>query len=68
LDYLQTKTIKSIWMLAGAVVFIISDSLLAINKFHSSNEIFDVLIMITYIVAQYLIFKSMIISSKIEVD
>jgi len=55
-------------MLAGAVVFIISDSLLAINKFHSSNEIFDVLIMITYIVAQYLIFKSMIISSKIEVD
>jgi len=68
LDYLQTKTIKSIWMLAGAVVFILSDSLLAINKFHSSNEIFDVLIMITYIIAQYLIFKSMIISSKIEED
>jgi len=64
LDYLQSKTLKSIWMLVGAVVFICSDSLLAIHKFYSPNSVFEVLIMVTYIVAQYLIFKSMIISSK----
>ncbi|MGV6846009.1 MAG: lysoplasmalogenase [Lutibacter sp.] len=68
LDYLQTKTLKSIWMLAGAVIFIISDSLLAINKFYNSNTIFEVLIMVTYIMAQYLIFKSMIDSFKRELD
>jgi uncharacterized membrane protein YhhN len=67
LDYLQTKTLKSTWMLAGAIVFIISDSLLAINKFYSPNAIFEVLIMVTYIVAQYLIFKSMIIDSKYRI-
>jgi len=64
LDFLQSKTLKSVWMLAGAIIFILSDSLLAIHKFYSPNSVFEVLIMVTYIVAQYLIFKSMVISSK----
>ena len=64
LDFLQSKTLKSVWMLAGAIIFILSDSLLAIHKFYSPNSVFEVLIMVAYIVAQYLIFKSMVISSK----
>lgn len=65
INYLQKKSLKSFLMLVGAVVFISSDSLLAISKFYNSNEVFEVLIMITYIVAQYLIFRSMILNSKV---
>ena len=64
LDYVSTKSKKSLLMLVGAVVFITSDSLLAINKFYSSNQIFEILIMVTYIVAQYLIFKSMVFNEE----
>ncbi|MDX1829198.1 MAG: lysoplasmalogenase [Lutibacter sp.] len=64
INYLQKKSVKSFLMLVGAVVFITSDSLLAINKFYNPNKIFEVLIMVTYIVAQYLIFKSMVLSPK----
>lgn len=66
INYLQKKSLKSFLMLVGAVVFISSDSLLAINKFYNSNEVFEVLIMITYIVAQYLIFRSMVLIPKME--
>jgi uncharacterized membrane protein YhhN len=64
INYLQKKSVKSFLILIGAVVFITSDSLLAINKFYSPNKIFEVLIMVTYIIAQYLIFKSMVLSPK----
>ncbi|MBE0423401.1 MAG: lysoplasmalogenase [Lutibacter sp.] len=60
LDFLNTKSKKSILMLFGAVIFMISDSLLAINKFYSPVHIIEVFVMITYVVAQYLIFLSMI--------
>lgn len=66
INYLQKKSLKSFLMLVGAVVFISSDSLLAISKFYNSNEVFEVLIMITYIVAQYLIFRSMVLIPKME--
>ncbi|MBL4905783.1 MAG: lysoplasmalogenase, partial [Flavobacteriaceae bacterium] len=56
-----TKTTKALWMFFGALVFITSDSILAVNKFYFSNEIFGILVMVTYIVAQYLIYRSMII-------
>ncbi|MDP3312015.1 lysoplasmalogenase [Lutibacter sp.] len=58
LDYLNTKSNKSLLMFVGAIIFISSDSILAINKFYSSTAIFAVLIMLTYIVAQFLIYKS----------
>ncbi|MDP3359365.1 MAG: lysoplasmalogenase [Lutibacter sp.] len=64
INYLETKSAKSIWMLIGAVVFMISDALLAINKFYLPKEIFGVLIMGTYIIAQYLIYRSMILDSE----
>lgn len=64
LDFLNTKSKKSILMLFGAVIFMISDSLLAIDKFYHSIEIFGVLIMGTYIIAQYFIYRSMILDSE----
>lgn len=64
LDFLNTKSKKSLLMLSGAVVFMISDSLLAINKFYNPAHIFDVTVMITYVLAQYFIFRSMILETK----
>ena len=55
LDYLNTKSTKSILMLVGAIIFIISDSILAINKFHTSTEFFLVMVMVSYVIAQYFI-------------
>lgn len=42
-------------MAAGAILFVISDSLLAINKFYSPFEMAGILVMLTYGVAQLLI-------------
>lgn len=64
-NYLETKSTKSIWMLIGAIVFMISDALLAINKFYLPKEIFEVLIMGSYITAQYLIYRSMVLDSEV---
>jgi len=61
LDYLNTKSKKSLFMFIGAIIFICSDGLLAINKFYSANAIFAFLVMTTYIIAQYLIYKSMVL-------
>jgi uncharacterized membrane protein YhhN len=47
---------KSFWLvLAGAILFVISDSAIAINKFSYQFEYSGIVIMSTYIVAQYLI-------------
>ncbi len=46
----------SFWLVAaGALLFMISDSILAINKFHTPFASAGPLIMLTYIVGQYLI-------------
>src|SRR5436190_10207063 len=56
---LQTGTIKNrdaaIFLIAGAVLFITSDSILAINKFYESFEYAGMAIMLTYVIAQLLI-------------
>lgn len=63
LDFLNSKSKKSFLMLSGAIVFMISDSLLAINKFYNPVHILEVFVMITYVLAQYLIFSSMILAT-----
>lgn len=60
INYVETKSKEAIWMLIGAIVFMISDTILAINKFYNPAHIFEVGIMVTYILAQYLIFRSMV--------
>lgn len=64
LNYRGEKSIENSWLLIGAVIFILSDSLIALNKFHEPNEIYGVSIMITYILAQFLICKAMIVKSN----
>ena len=64
IEYRSSLSKKSLFMLLGAVVFITSDSLLAINKFHLQAHLFDISIMITYVLAQYLIYRSLILDTE----
>ena len=45
------------WMLIGAMLFVISDSVLAINKFYEPFDAAGIIIMLTYGLAQLLIVK-----------
>ncbi|NEW79888.1 MAG: lysoplasmalogenase, partial [Gelidibacter sp.] len=45
INYVETKSNKSIWMLIGAIVFMISDALLAINKFYNPAHVLEVIVM-----------------------
>jgi uncharacterized membrane protein YhhN len=45
------------WMMAGAVLFVISDSVLAINRFYQPFDAAGVIIMLTYGLAQLFIVK-----------
>ena len=47
--------VVSFYIISGALLFITSDSLLAINKFYSSFQYAGILIMLTYGIAQLLI-------------
>lgn len=49
-------TPDSLWLVvAGALLFLVSDSILALNKFYSPIDYSGPLIMLTYILGQYLI-------------
>jgi len=52
--FLQNKRAGQ-WMLSGALLFVVSDSVLAINKFYHSFELAGLLIMLTYGLAQLFI-------------
>ena len=67
LNYFTEKSVPNLLLLGGATFFILSDSTLAINKFYQSESYFPVFIMITYVLAQYLICKFMIFEGKKEV-
>lgn len=64
LKYLVKKDKLNLSLLIGAVVFIISDSLIALHKFHDPHSFYPVVIMLTYIIAQYLIASFMLGSEK----
>ena len=59
LNYFINKSKNSAVLLIGAVLFIASDSMIALNKFHEPRIVYPVAIMITYIFAQYLIYRFM---------
>ncbi len=65
LNYREDKSTENSWLFIGAIIFILSDSLIALNKFYEPNELYGVTIMITYILAQYLICKAMIVKSNV---
>ena len=59
LNFIIYRTKKSLVLLIGATLFIASDSLIALNKFHEPRIIYPVTIMLTYILAQYFIYRFM---------
>ena len=65
--YRENKSTENLWLLVGALLFILSDSLIAFNKFYKANELYPIVIMVTYILAQFLICKSFISKSHAEV-
>ena len=60
LNYTQEKNTASLWLFLGTIIFIISDSLIALHKFYEPKQFYSITIMLTYIVAQYLICKAII--------
>ncbi len=53
---------QSFWLImCGATLFMISDSILAYNKFNQAFAAADFLIMLTYIAAQFLIVRGLIV-------
>ena len=62
INFREKKSIKSIFMLFGAIIFMISDSVLAINKFYEQAHIFEIIVMATYVLAQYFIYRAMILN------
>jgi uncharacterized membrane protein YhhN len=54
--YIREKTAGK-WMMTGAGLFILSDSILAINKFYYSFDLAGLFIMLSYGAAQYFIIE-----------
>jgi len=65
--YNNVQKEAGILFIAGAGFFIISDSLLAINKFHTPL-LFPFFIILTYAIAQYLLVKGFIQQSQSNMD
>jgi len=65
-NYLQSKTKAALVLFIGALIFISSDTMLALNKFYKPNEFLNLMVMLSYIVAQYLIFKAMVFGERVE--
>jgi len=68
--YGKVNGLSYILVVIGAMLFVISDSLIAVNKFHMKINFAGVMIMITYVTAQYLIvlgcIRQNILSAKNE--
>ncbi|MBS9781176.1 MAG: lysoplasmalogenase [Gammaproteobacteria bacterium] len=54
-NYVQKQSTDNRWLLIGAVLFIISDSLIAINRFYLPHLVFEVLIITLYAISQWII-------------
>ena len=55
------QSIAGRWMVMGALLFVISDSVLAINKFYQSFSFAGIIIITTYAVAQFCIVKGAVL-------
>ena len=60
LNYRQEKSTANSWLLLGAILFIASDSLIALNNFYTPKRLFDISIITLYVVSQYLIVRAII--------
>ncbi len=57
LYFLQKKSKGALLLVLGTYAFIVSDAVLAINLFYKPFALFPVIIMVTYLLAQFLICK-----------
>ena len=55
--FLQSRTKTTLLLLFGVLVFITSDTILALNLFYEKQSFYPILIMTTYVMAQFLICK-----------
>ncbi|PCI06319.1 MAG: hypothetical protein COB81_00790 [Flavobacteriaceae bacterium] len=62
--YKQQKTTHALTMMLGAFVFMSSDTILSVNLFYKPMMLFNILVMITYVLAQYLIYKAVILKEE----
>lgn len=62
--HLNERSSNSRILLTGAILFIVSDSMIALNKFYSPHIIYPVAIMLTYALAQYLICNSILMEER----
>lgn len=60
INFLKEKTKENFLLLSGAILFIISDSFIALNRYYSYHLFFVISIIVLYAFAQYLICKSII--------
>jgi uncharacterized membrane protein YhhN len=66
LRYGRTSLDSYLLLVSGAILFMISDSILAINKFHTAFPMAAPAIMLTYILGQYLIVEGAIRHQRLE--
>ena len=64
-SYFEWKKPAHLLVLIGAVLFVISDSILAVNKFYAPVPMSSFLIMSTYLAAQFFIVKSVLINNQV---
>ena len=64
LNYVTKRTKIDLVLMLGAILFIASDSMIALNKFHEQRAFYPIAIMSTYILAQYLIFRFMVLKTN----
>jgi len=62
--YQQHKKNFAATMLLGALVFMSSDTILSINLFYKPQFILSVLVMCTYVLAQYMIYRAVVLKAK----
>jgi len=65
-NYLLRRDFASRILLLGALLFIASDSMIAINKFYEPHMLYPVAIMLTYALAQYFIYVYVITTEEAE--
>lgn len=68
LNYVTKRTKLTLVLMLGAILFITSDSMIALHKFHESKIFYPITIMSTYVLAQYLIFRFMLGKEKIKIQ
>ena len=62
----RTSKASFLWVFMGALIFMLSDSLLAINKFHTNFQLASIAIMLTYISAQFMIVRGVVMHQSFK--